>query len=418
MSDTNDYAREKRKSILRMRMITGKPEETEEDAALYAQLDQDLSRHRHRKILGVMLLAACLAAVVLFIWFYRSHKTYGEYTVLWQQSLEGSSLAEYSGFGNDILRYSRDGAACYNRNGEMIWNQSFEMKKPVIHISGEYAVIADQQGHHLYIFDHSGCTGQVTTNQPMTRVQVASQGVVAVIVENTRSNQILFYDKNGTALDITLKTLIEEYGYPMDIGLSPDGQQLVVAYIYMDAGTMMNRVVFYNFEVGKSRQDRVVGIFMEYQSAMVGEVTFLGNEHACAFADDRVDFYSLTNALSPALTQSVTYDGRTIQSVFHDTTHVGVIVEGDSSDGNRQLYVYNAVGQEQFSCPVAMAYSHAEFSGDYLLLYNDTNIQIYDKRGSQIYRGSLEGTITKCISAGRDKVFQVGGQVLSALKLQ
>lgn len=427
MAGTNDYFREKRKSILRRQIIRGDSwEETEGrgesgltmvSGADTEALDRSLFHYHRKKIAGILLLAASLAVCGLVFWLYQGSKTFSGHSVLWQKSLEGGSMASYTGFGGYILRYGRDGAVCYDRTGEVVWNQSFEMKKPIVDISGGYAVFADQQGYTMYICDASGCVGNVTTNWPITRVQVASQGVVAAILENTRSNQIVFYDKNGTALDIELKTLIEEYGYPMDIGISPDGQQLAVAYIYMDAGSMMNKVVFYNFEVGKNRQDRVVGIFMEYHNAMVGEVTFLGNEHACAFADDRVDFYSLKNALSPELAQSVTYDGRNILSVFHSDSHAGVVVEGDGSDGTRQLYVYNAAGQELFVKPVAMAYNHVEFSGDYLLLYNDTNCVIYDMGGAQIYQGSLNGTISKCISISRSRLFQVGGQVLSEIEL-
>lgn len=382
------------------------------------ELDQNLFRHHRKKIVGILLLVVSLAVCGLVFWLYQSGKTFSGYSILWQKSLEGGGMSDYIGFGDYILRYGRDGAVCYDRTGEVVWNQSFEMKKPIVDISGGYAVFADQQGYTMYICDASGCVGNVTTNWPITRAQVASQGVVAAILENTRSNQIVFYDKNGTVLDIELKTLIEEYGYPMDIGISPDGQQLAVAYIYMDAGTMMNKVVFYNFEVGKNRQDRVVGIFMEYRNAMVGEVTFLGNESACAFADDRVDFYSLKNALSPELAQSVTYDGRNILSVFHSDSHVGTVVEGDGSDGARQLYVYNAAGQELFVKPVTMAYNQVEFSGDYLLVYNDTNCLIYDMGGAQIYQGSLEGTISKCIPISRSRLFQVGGQVLTEIELK
>lgn len=428
MADTNDYLREKRKSVLRRRMIRGASWEDEEIGGEFGAapvtdtdteaLDQSLFWHHRKKIVGILLLAVSLAACGLVFWLYQSSKTFGGYTVLWQKSLEGGGLSDYVGFGNYILRYGRDGAICYDRTGEVVWNQSFEMKKPIVDISGGYAVFADQQGYTMYICDASGCVGNVTTNWPITRVQVASQGVAVAILENTRSNQIVFYDKNGTELDIKLKTLIDEYGYPMDIGISPDGQQLVVAYIYMDAGSMMNKVVFYNFEVGKNRQDRVVGIFMEYQNALVGEVTFLGNEQACAFADDRVDFYSLKNALSPELAQSITYEGRNILSVFHSDSHVGVVVEGDASDSTRQLHVYNGAGQELFVKPVAMAYNHAEFSGDYLLIYNDTNCLIYDMGGAQIYQGSLEGTISKCITISRSRLFQVGGQVLSELELK
>ncbi len=422
MADTNDYIREKKKSLLRRRIVRGTAdapeplsggmeEETQE-------IEEQLARRKKKKLAGAALLALCAAAGILLGWYYLNHKTYSGYTLLGQTTLEGGGMAEYSSFQGNILKYSRDGAACYSDSGEMLWNQSYEMKEPLLEISGEYAVIADRQGYSIYIFGPEGCTGQADTVMPVTKAQVADQGVVAVILEGSSSNLIKFYDRTGTELEIELKTMIDEYGYPLDIGLSPDGQQLAVAYIYMDAGTMKNKVVFYNFDVGKNQPDRVVGVFMEYESAMIGEVAFLGSEWACAFADDRIDFYSLQNALSPELAKSVSYEGQEIQSVFHSGSCAGVIAEGESADGARQMHIYNAQGEELFSTEVVMAYTHAEFSGDYILLYNDTNCQIYGMNGSTIYQGTLEGTITKCIPVSRNRILQIGGQVLSELKLK
>lgn len=425
MEGNKEYLREKRKSILREGMISssaGNPggnravPGTEKGAAGWKRIPGALPFHLGGKFTLIGVLAAVLLLAAFIYNVYQQNKTYDSYSVIWQKSLEGGS-ADYTLFGGLLLKYSKDGVICYSQSGEQLWNQSYEMKAPMIHICEGYAVIADQMGYSFYICSLEGCTGQASTNLPITRVQVASQGVVAAILEDTRSNQIVFYDKTGKKLDIELKTLLEEYGYPMDIALSPDGQQLAVAYIYMDAGTMMNKVVFYNFEVGKSKQDRVVGIFMEYRSAMIGQVDFLDNETACAFADDRVDFYSLKNALSPSLMQSQTYDGREILSVFSGKKYAGVIVEADTEESDRHLYVYNSSGALVFDKPVKMSYTRAEMSGSFLLLYNDTNCLIYDMGGGVVYQGSLEGSISKCLMKSRSRLYQVGGQIVSELKL-
>jgi len=427
MADNNDYLREKRKSVLREGMISNPLEDGRgqaldsgpgEPPRFWKKLTQGQFLGWNRMFVFVAAVIGILTVVGVAYNSYLQHKTYSSYAVAWQKPLDGTGAMGYAALEGYLLKYSRDGIVCYSQSGEQLWNQSYEMKSPMVHISGEYAVVADQMGYSIYICGMEGCTGQITTNQPITRVQVASQGVVAAILENTRSNQIVFYDKGGKKLDIELKTLIEEYGYPMDIALSPDGQQLAVAYIYMDAGTMMNKVVFYNFEVGKSRQDRVVGIFMEYQSAMIAEVDFLNDQAACAFADDRVDFYSLKNSLSPALLQSHTYDGRKILSVFTGKNYAGVIVEAESGKSDRNLYVYHASGAQAFDKPVAMHYINAEISESCVLLYNDTNCLIYDMGGGLVYQGSLEGGISACIMKSRNSLYQIGGQVLSELKLK
>lgn len=67
---------------------------------------------------------------------------------------------KYAYFGENMIRYTKDGASYIDGAGKTVWTQSFEMKTPVINVNGDYAVIADQQGNQLYICSTAGCTGR------------------------------------------------------------------------------------------------------------------------------------------------------------------------------------------------------------------------------------------------------------------
>ena len=151
------------------------------------------------------------------------------------------------------------------------------MKSPTACVNGNYAAVADQQGNSIYICDKNGRQGIATTLLPITKVAVSAHGVVAAIQEDSKSGKITFFRKDGTPLDISIKSTLEKDGYPIDISLSPDGTQLMVSYIYLSNGAAKGQVVFYNFLRSERtfRDVWVAGYKDIYDNSMIARVRFM-----------------------------------------------------------------------------------------------------------------------------------------------
>ena len=100
---------------------------------------------------------------------------------------------KYAYFGENMIRYTKDGASYIDGAGKTVWTQSFEMKTPVINVNGDYAVIADQQGNQLYICSTAGCTGVAKTQLPITKAAVSSRGITAAVVEDSSACYIFYF---------------------------------------------------------------------------------------------------------------------------------------------------------------------------------------------------------------------------------
>ena len=70
----------------------------------------------------------------------------------------GSQFVQYIPFGENMIRYTKDGATYLDASGNNVWTVSYEMRTPISNVNGDYAVIADQQGNEIYICSTSGCT--------------------------------------------------------------------------------------------------------------------------------------------------------------------------------------------------------------------------------------------------------------------
>ena len=85
------------------------------------------------------------------------------------------------------------------------------MQAPFVDVCGTTAVIADQQGMQVYVFDEEGLKGQFQTKLPIQKARVATQGVVAVILADDDVTWVNFYDASGTLIAEN-RTTIDDFG--------------------------------------------------------------------------------------------------------------------------------------------------------------------------------------------------------------
>lgn len=462
MSDLNSMSREYKKNQLRSRVITtGEPDKSgrfgslasSEDSAggldssmgsfrrpgaVKAPTNEELAerpiKRAHRKVLRRrMALLIILLILVLGIagglYWYEGFYQFQNATVLWERQFEHTedSYTGYIRYGENLLKYSRDGASYIDASGKDVWIQSYEMNNPIAAVSGNYAAIADQQGNNIYICSLNGLQGIATTVLPVTRVAISSKGMVAAILEDKTSTQINYFQQDGTEMDIYMKGLLESesgeeewgIGYALDIALSPDGNMLMGSYFSVQGDQLRNRVAFYNFsEVGKNALNRLVGGFHDiYENSMVARVAYLNDTYSVAFADNSLSFYSSRDEMSPEMIKLVPVEEE-IRSVFYDDKYAGIIVNAVSGEYNYRMDLYRADGDLVFSKGFDYDYSHADVDGDLIFLYNEDSCRVYNRYGSLKYEGTFDYEVTK-ITKGRlpNEIIITGPQTIQEIMM-
>lgn len=428
--------REMKKQRLRRRIVSGQekespypePFEDDEDEQEQEEHRQGTRRKRLAIVAVVVLVLASVGAAVIFYW--RRYHKYTEYSVVWEQDLlsgeQGemqteSSFIGYLDLGEAIIRYTKDGASYIDARGKTVWVQTYEMRSPIAAANGDYAVVADQQGNSIYIFDKNGCQGVATTLLPILRVSVSGKGVAAAVLEEPRSNYIVWFRKDGAALDITVKVRLSGDGYPLDISLSPDGTQIICSYMYMNNGTLDCRVVFYNFsEVGKNASStRIVGGFDEpFAGGIVPRVHFLDDIYSFACSDKGLAFFSSKNLTSPELLRQVTVESD-ILSLFYSDRYVGMILANAEGEHPYRMEVYRSDGELVLKKGFDFPYQHVSVCGEQVLLWNESSFQSYNMSGTQVFSADLEEGIAK-VTLGRhpNSYIVVGPQKMREITLQ
>ena len=398
-----DIERENRKQELRRRVVDTKDLLQQQEAE---QAQEKGKRRRSRRRFLVFLAVVLVLGALVAGAIYMMKRPYTGFSQNWRNSFTGengvseSDYEDYEIFGDGFLKVTRDGATYIDSSGKTIWNQSYEMNSPYVSISGDYCAIADQGKTAIYIMNKTGTTGQAETNLSITKISVAGTGVTYALLEDSKASYITVFSKEGAALDISIKSVLDGDGYPVDIAVSPDGTELIASFASIENGTIQNKVIFYNLsEIGQNAgSNRVVGGFTDdFSGHLAGRVHFSDDTHAQAFYDGGIAFFSTKVLTSPELSQKVEIE-QTIQAITYADDYIGVITDNSDSETSADPYtltVYRLNGQTVFSTPFQLNYTNFDIDQDRVLVYNNTTLQLYDMSGTLKYSGNIDTSISR-----------------------
>ena len=443
MGDMRSMNREMKKKQLRNNIVQLPNQnpptsyQAEEDSE---EVIRNFQRGRRRKRFLITLIVVVFLAVLGFCWYqYQNEYEYTEYTVGWEHAMRfvdaeadeadaesadkvvgESGFVNFAYFGENMIKYTKDGATYIDASGKNVWTQSYEMKTPVIHVNGDYVIIADQQGNDIYICNTEGCTGVAKTQLPITKAAVSAKGVTAAVVEDGTASYIFYFKKDGENLGINIKMLLSGDGYPVDLALSPDGKQVVMSVMYMKNGALKNKVVFYDFsEIGKNINNRFIGGFEEeFDDNMVARVRYLNENTVCAFSDKGMTFISVKDVIPDVNVISVPVEEE-IESICYSEQYAAVIVDNPSGNPYR-MDVYTTDGKQKASVEFDYPYTGVEIDGEKIIFYNEDSCQIYNMDGHKKFEGHFDFGVS-CVRAGKKHMNSfviAGNEIMQEIRLK
>jgi len=426
MSDMSSMSRENKKRRLRRRMITSQQVPPQAEFYPWNEEDEEAAGSGRQKVarrrMLVLLIVSLATIIAVGAWLhYRRNHRYTGYETSWEVPLEMGSLVGYEIFGNNMLKYTKDGASYIDNHGKNVWIDPYQMKAPIISVNGDYAAIAEQQGNIIYIYNAEGRQGEAHTALPIRKVAISGTGVVTAVLEDSTSSCITFYEKDGSVLDRYIRMYMAGDGYPLDIALAGDGTQLLCSYVYLKGGEMKSRVVFYDFsEIGKSIPTRVVGGFDEpFAGTMVPKVIYMKEPYSCAFTGNGPAFFSSKNLASPKLISQASMAEDTIKSICYSDDYVGVIVHNNNGEFTSRLEVFGADGRHVMSKEFSYEYTGAQISGDMVILYNEDSCKVFNMSGVEKMYITFDFPVSR-IRMGRfgDTMIVAGPQLMREIRLQ
>ena len=372
-------------------------------------MNEKIQRHRRKILRWTAFVTVCLLLGIAGVYIYLQTRTYSEYSVLKSVEREDSPGAQFDVFHGNILKYSKDGASLVDENNKIIWNQTYEMQAPMVDFCENYAAIADKKGDRIYIMDLSGPCGEIETSMPIQRIEVASQGMVAVLMEQNGTGYIQMYDKSGTFL-AEGEVHTENSGYPLDIAISNDGKKLAVSLLDVNKGNVNTTISFFNFDaMGQNEIDNIVGQY-SYADMVVPKVEFLTNDVMVAFGSQKAVVFE--GAQKPQVKKEVAIE-KEIRTIFYNDAYFGFVFDNENKDTSYNMQIHDLRGAEVISKDFEMEYEEIGFlENDEICIRNDLECAIFTLRGVQKFHANFDKSIWKIMSVAgiRDYVFLIDGE--------
>lgn len=377
------------------------------------EMEESGRRHkrfiRRRWVVGMVLLLAAAAGVYLLV----NLQTYSQVRVTDEYKNGGAGNNSYREFAGGVLKYSRDGISYLNQKGEEQWNHSYQIKNPYIEAGNESAVVADKGGNDILVIQEEGVKGEIHTAMPIEKVSVSEQGIVAAILKNDSSAEIICYDIAGNIL-VEHKTSSVGTGYPLDIALSENGKVMQVLYFYTQDGSITSKVMYYNFgEVGKEKTDNQVSSH-EYKDTIMVSGFFLDEDTSAAVGDNCLAIYQ--GKETPEEYVQIVID-KEIKSVVHNDHYIGLILKNEGKEGY-ELRLYNGDGKVVVSKDFTGDYSSVKLCKRQVIMYDGKKCSIFMRNGIQKFDGEMEDNIMEIFPvAGVNKYIVMSADGMKKVRL-
>lgn len=383
------------------------------------QFSTSLSRHRVFRYIGTALFIILVVGLVVYWFGYRMAQPYTYVATTWEQNIVTAESQQYTAFSNGILQYGANGATFYNESSKTVWSASYEMSNPAVAVNGDYAIVYDQGAKTAVVVSASdGSIGSILTEISITKATISAYGVSALIVEEDLSNNMLFYDKYGVQLDIEIKTLMSQSGYPMDISFSPDGQMMIASFVYIDSGVMQSRIVFYSFDTTVNTSSHAVGAFQKYGDTLFADVEFLGDDRAAAFGDGKIVIYSVKDSADPQ-ELIVIEPEEEITNLAYNDKYIAFSTENGDLVQSKILYLYNKDGTMIFDEDTNFEFEELYLGEEGVYLIGSSTMQYLNLKGQNLFTGSLECNILQLVSPNKGtELLVISNQTLKSLKLK
>lgn len=360
-------------------------------------VDSKIARHRILNVYKVCVILVVIAVIVAAARYQWKTKVYTDYEVKQEISWSRSDQTKCMELANNLFTYSKDGMACTDTKGRVIWNQTYEMQNPMVRTCQNVVAVGEYNGREIYIANTEEILGKITATMPIRDFCVAANGVVAAVLDDSTVTAIYLYSVSGEHL-VSFKTTMSKSGYPNAIAITEDGKQVAVAYMRAENGQLVSSIGFYNFSaVGQNYTDNLVGAY-GYTNTVIPIISFMNNDTVVAVANDRLMFFQ--GKQKPTSIADI-FISDEIQSVYYDKNYLGLVFYNTSGESTYLLQVYNTSGVKVREIAFDMEYNDIKFGTDGIIIYNEKECQIYDWNKLLKYKGTFYQSIQCLIQTGK-----------------
>ena len=222
--------------------------------SIFSSIDEDMKdyhkkiwKHRTGIVLKYLVIFGLILLAIFGIRYYFNNRSFTGYSIASTTQRTDTLTTKFAQFGDKILKYSRDGVSYTDEHNSLLFSITYTMQDPILALSEKCGAVADKNGNQIYIFDQKQPMGEIKTLLPIKHVAISNQGVVAVLLEESKSSKLEIYSADGSLIGDGIFNL-EDAGYPMNVSISADGTKIGMSFAQVSGTKFNSCVAVYNFD--------------------------------------------------------------------------------------------------------------------------------------------------------------------------
>ena len=368
----------------------------------YKQINKQIKEHRKKIFRRIVEIAILVILLLLIGKLVYSIRTYDDYEIKNTIRRDSTSVTKFEEYRDYILEYSNDGIQCIKKDGELVWNQAFEMTTPVVEIRGEYLVVYDKGGTRIFILTEKGLQKEIETTSAIQTVCLAEQGSVAVLMREDNESQIKLFDKKGSEL-ANGKFYDDKGSFPVDIALSWDAQKLAVSMIGVTGNEVGSSISFYNFgSVGQSEIDNNVGVY-NIEGVVIPEIDYVSKDRMIAIGTGKVIVFAGNQ--KPEIEKEIDIPEKVLSS-FYNEKYIGIVYDNPELESSWHVKVMDFNGKTIMETDTSIVYETVEFlSKNEICISNKTECEIFTTHNIKKFSYVFDRELYKIIAGENEQSY-------------
>ena len=342
-------------------------------------------KNRRIRYIATAAVVVLLCGLLYLATSSMSRRVYRSYKV--EKIVEKTdSVSRFAYAGDCAVRYSSDGASLIRSNLEEAWHIQYTMTDPQVDVCGNEILIYDRNGTAVYVCDLKHQKAYWETSRPIISARISRKDTVAAITKHGNATEIQYYAEDGTEIASGQATMTNP-GYPVSLSLSEDGLLMAVSYLTVNDGSVGSCIRFYQFgKDGRGKTDNMVGEAF-FTGEFAPSVHYLSGNECVVFRDG--GFSVFQGSASPQEVKRVDFDAE-ICTVFQDGTHMGLVFRSDRKDHKYMMKLYTANANLLSTTYFDQSYDNIRVCGDHVIFSNRTSFSVYSMKGVCRFSGRLK----------------------------
>lgn len=304
-----------------------------------------------KKVMKLLIIVISILLIFTMIILYIKNSSVREFfdkyifrKEVYENNLDVISLNEEDNnytyaFDKNIVVLNANVLDIYNSSGKKEDSLNVEITTPMFDANGDFLVIAEENGHKLYVISNNNVLWQKNVDGEIINVTVNKNGYVAVILSNTSYKTIITtFDSSGNILfNNFLATK-----YAIDVAISEDNKYLAIAETNF-SGTLIQS----NIEIISIEEQKNIYDYKSESNKMIINIEYQEKNKLVCMYDDSIHIIENNNDI-----EFMKYDYK--NTLFMDvnlTSHIAQIEKISSGllNSNSQIKFTNIINNTENS---------------------------------------------------------------------